>query len=91
MHEIGHHKTIKQFTKKDIKQYRKDCYKLMLQRKQKKITIKEEQKFYMQLPIEAIATKTACKLVQEYKKLLKDFEKDIKILFENLQKVLDDE
>ena len=91
LHEIGHHKTIKQFTGYDIIGYQIDCCKLAEKRKRKEITIEEEQSLYMRLPIEEIATKTACKLVQENIKLLKEFEKDIKILFENLQKALDNE
>lgn len=91
LHEVGHHRTMKLFTKGDIQKYRYDCMLLMRKQIAGQISIEEEQKRYMYLPIEYEATKEACKLVQENLQLLKDFEKDIKILFEILQKTLDNE
>lgn len=89
LHEVGHHKTMKMFSKGDIQKYRYDCMLLMQKRIAGKISIEEEQKRYMYLPVEYEATKEACKLVQENLQLLKDFEEDMKILAENFQKALD--
>lgn len=91
LHEVGHYKTMKMFSKGDIQKYRYDCISLMKKRLVGRISMEEEQKRYMYLPVEYEATKEACRLVQENLQLLKDFENDIKILFENLQKMLDNE
>ena len=89
LHEVGHHKTMKMFSKGDIQKYRYDCISLMEKRLTGRITIEEEQKRYMYLPVEYEATKEACRLVQENLQLLKDFEEDMKILAINFQKALD--
>lgn len=87
LHEIGHHKTVKNFSKKEINSYRKECTHIL----EKNISLEEQQRLYMYLPVEAEATKEACRLVQGNIRLLKQFEKDMKKLFENLQKTLDNE
>lgn len=91
LHEVGHHKTMHMFSEQDIKEYRKACKQLMKKSNLNMISDEQVQKKYMDFPVEKAATLEACKLVQQNIKLLKQFEKDMIKLFENLQKTLDNE